>query len=134
MFAKKYFTFSEAQAILPDVKKLLSRLLNVQKRMKIKNALKVVYDDEFLDAHNLTKRSMEAHKDAYEFFQIIDALMKAGVFVKDPKTGLIDFYSKFDGKEIFFCYKYPEEKILYWHGVEEGYAGRKSVELLKEKV
>lgn len=131
---KKYFSLDEAQAILPDVKKLLSKLLDVQKKMKLRNALEVRYDDAFFDARNLTKRFMESHKDAYEFFQIMDALMQAGVFVKDPAIGLVDFYSIFESKEIFLCYKYPEEGILYWHGLDEGYAGRKSVELLKEKI
>ncbi len=131
---KRYFSLDEAQAILPDVKKLLSKLLDVQKRMKLRNALEVRYDDAFLDTSNLTKRSMQAHKNAYEFFQIMDALMEGGIFVKNPAIGLIDFYSKFDDREIFLCYKYPEEKIFYWHGIDEGYVGRKSVELLKEKI
>ena len=131
---KKYFSLEEAQAILPDVKKLLSKLLDVQKRMKLRNAFEVRYDDAFFDARNLTKKSMEVHKDAYEFFQMMDALMEAGVFVKDPAIGLVDFYSKFDGKEIFLCYKYPEDMILYWHGIDEGYAERKGVELLKAKI
>ncbi len=131
---KRYFSLDEAQAVLPEVKKLLSKMLEVQKMMKIRNALEVRYDDAFLDAYNLTKRSMDAHKCAYEFFQIMNELMENGVFVKDPAIGLVDFYSKFDGNEIFLCYKYPEEKILYWHGIDDGYAGRKSVELLKEKI
>ena len=131
---KKYFSLEEAQAILPEVKKLISRILDVQKKIKLRSALKIRYEDSFLELHNTTKRSMEVHKDAYEFFQVMDSLMEIGVFVKDPKIGLVDFYSIFNGTEIFFCYKYPEEKILYWHGIEEGYAGRKSIELLKEKV
>ena len=131
---KKYFSLEEAQAILPEVKKLISRILDVQKKIKLRSAFEVGYEDSFLDLHNSTKKSMETHKDAYEFFQVMDSLMGMGIFVKDPKTGLVDFYSRFNGNEIFFCYKYPEEKILYWHGIEEGYAGRKSIELLKEKV
>lgn len=131
---KKYFSFDEAQAVLPEIKKLLGKLLEIYRKAKLRNALEVRYDDAFLDASNLTKRSMQTHKDAYEFFQIIDALMEVGVFVKDPAIGLVDFYSKFEGKEIFLCYKYPEEEILYWHGLDEGYSRRKSVELLKEKV
>lgn len=85
---KKYFSVDEAQAVLPEVKKLLNRLLEVQKKVKLMNALEVRYDDAFLDAHNSTKRSMEMHKDAYEFFQTMDNLMEIGVFVKDPKIEL----------------------------------------------
>ena len=131
---KRYFSLEEAQAIIPEVKKLISRMLDMQKKIKLRGALEIRYEDSFLDLYNSTKRLMESHKDAYEFFQVMDSLMEIGVFVKDPKIGLIDLYSRFNGSEIFFCYKYPEEKILYWHGVDEGYAGRKSVELLKEEV
>ncbi len=131
---KRYFSLDEAQATLPEVKKLLGELLDLQKKIKIRHSLKIRYDDAFSDAQHLTKKSMESHKDAFEFFTIINALMEKGIFVKDPAVGLIDFYSVFDNREIFLCYKYPEEKILYWHGTEEGYATRKSIELLKEKI
>lgn len=131
---KKYFSLDEAQVMVPVVKELLEKILAIRKRMNMRSALKIRYDDVFFDTHNSIKKSMEMHKCAYEFFQIVDALMDAGVFVKDPAIGLIDFYSRFNGEEIFLCYKYPEEKILYWHGIEEGYVRRKSVELLKEKI
>ncbi|MBI2508349.1 DUF2203 domain-containing protein [Candidatus Woesearchaeota archaeon] len=131
---KKYFSLDDAQAIIPEVKEMLNKLLEIQKMVKMRNTLKIRYEDDFLDAHNSTKISMETHRYAYEFFQILDSLMIRGVFVKDPKIGLVDFYSRFGGNDIFLCYKYPEEKILYWHGLNEGYSGRKSIELLKEKI
>ena len=131
---KKYFLLEQAQAILPEVKKLLTRLLETHKRMKLRTVFEIRYEDEFLDAYNLTKKSMEEHKDAYEFFQTMQALMELGVFVKDPRIGLADFYSIFEDREIFLYPGFPEERILFWHGINEGYAERKSVDLLKEKI
>ncbi|MEK6856498.1 MAG: DUF2203 domain-containing protein [Nanoarchaeota archaeon] len=131
---KKYFSLDEAQSILPEVKKLLGELLDLQEKIRIVNSLKIKYDDDFLEAHNLTKKTMNMHKGAFEFFSIVNNLIEKGVFVKDPAAGLVDFYSLFEDREIFLCYKYPEEKIFFWHGIDEGYSRRKSVDLLKEKI
>ena len=30
-----------------------------------------------------------------------------------------------DGEEVLLCWQVGEEEIAYWHGLEEGFAGRK---------
>ena len=47
--------------------------------------------------------------------------------LKDPMTGLIDFYTWVDGELAFLCWQHGEDSIEYWHGIEEGYRGRKPV-------
>ena len=42
-------------------------------------------------------------------------------------SGLVDFYGKLDGKEIFWCWKQGEERIEFWHDLETGYAGRQPI-------
>ncbi|MGH9355093.1 MAG: DUF2203 family protein [Terriglobia bacterium] len=33
-----------------------------------------------------------------------------------------------DGREVYLCWKLGEPGIEYWHGVEEGFAGRKPLD------
>ncbi len=54
-------------------------------------------------------------------------LEQIGCVFKGFEPGLVDFYGKLDGKEIFWCWKQGEERIDHWHELETGYAGRQPV-------
>jgi hypothetical protein len=51
-----------------------------------------------------------------------------GAVLKDPRTGLLDFYGRVDGKLVWLCWKYGEEAVTHYHGLDEGFAGRKPIE------
>jgi hypothetical protein len=50
-----------------------------------------------------------------------------GAVIKDPREGLVDFYGRVDGKLVWFCWKYGEEGVTHYHGLDEGFAGRKPI-------
>src|SRR5256885_138607 len=56
-----------------------------------------------------------------------DLLEQIGCVFKGFEPGLVDFYGKLDGKEIFWCWKQGEDRIDHWHELETGYAGRQPV-------
>ncbi|MEJ2307316.1 MAG: DUF2203 family protein, partial [candidate division WOR-3 bacterium] len=41
--------------------------------------------------------------------------------------GLVDFPGLIEGREVYLCWKSDEEDIQFYHGVEEGFAGRKPI-------
>jgi hypothetical protein len=49
----------------------------------------------------------------------------AGAQIKSLEEGLLDFPSRRDGELVLLCWKLGEGEITYWHGVDEGFAGRK---------
>jgi hypothetical protein len=51
-----------------------------------------------------------------------------GVLVKDLDIGLIDFLTHYQGREVCLCWKLGEERIRFWHGTGEGFAGRKPID------
>jgi hypothetical protein len=51
-----------------------------------------------------------------------------GAVLKDPRTGLVDFYGHVDGKPVWLCWKYGEETVTHYHGLDEGFIGRKPIE------
>ena len=53
---------------------------------------------------------------------------KSGCVVKDLDMGLIDFPTLFRGEEVYLCWKLGEDKIAFWHGVDEGFRGRKAID------
>ena len=48
--------------------------------------------------------------------------------VKDLEAGLVDFYAMQEGEPIFLCWQFGEPQIAHWHGVEEGFSGRRPIE------
>lgn len=50
-----------------------------------------------------------------------------GAVLKDPRTGLVDFYGLMDGKLVWLCWKYGEDGVSHYHGLDEGFSGRKPI-------
>jgi hypothetical protein len=51
-----------------------------------------------------------------------------GVQVKDLDIGLVDFPTLYRGEEVYLCWRMDEDDIGHWHGVHEGFAGRKPID------
>lgn len=50
-----------------------------------------------------------------------------GILVKDVDMGLVDFLARRRGKEVYLCWHYGEDELLYWHDIEAGFAGRQRI-------
>lgn len=55
----------------------------------------------------------------------IGELAERGAMVKDLDVGLCDFYALMGDRLVYLCWKMAEPEIAHWHGLDEGYAGRK---------
>ena len=55
----------------------------------------------------------------------LEQLQALGGVPKDLGLGLVDFLHLRDGREVNLCWRYGEERITHWHGLNEGYASRK---------
>lgn len=52
-----------------------------------------------------------------------------GVIVRDLRRRLVDFRARAgDGSTILLCRVGDESRIRYWHGLRDGFAGRRSLE------
>jgi hypothetical protein len=55
----------------------------------------------------------------------IAAIMRMGGVPKDLGLGLVDFPHLLNREEVNLCWRFGETRIGFWHGLDEGYAGRK---------
>ena len=60
--------------------------------------------------------------------EVFERIEQMGVLVKDLDIGLIDFLTLYQGREVCLCWKLGEERIRFWHGTDEGFAGRKLID------
>jgi len=70
---------------------------------------------------------VDAERRALERY--VQQINDLGVQVKDLEVGLVDFPALRGSEEVLLCWRLGEEAVLFWHGLEEGFAGRKPLPL-----
>ena len=93
---KKIFSYEEAAALLPDVRRLTGDAV------------------ERVDA--LSEEAVEEYQSVVEEWAA--SVMNLGIEVKG--LWLIDF----DSGSGYYCWQWPEPGLQYYHGYEEGFGGR----------
>jgi hypothetical protein len=58
----------------------------------------------------------------------LDRIQSTGCIVKDLDVGLLDFPSRIDNQDVYLCWKLGEDRIRFYHGQDEGFAGRKPID------
>lgn len=107
---------------------LLKKILVLKKILDGKN----ISEEKYFFMGKIGKNGDgEYPKEMYEITNLISLILKEGIQIKNLDYGLIDFpHLRNTGEEVFLCYELGEPTIRYWHGLTEGYAGRKPVDLL----
>ena len=115
----KYFTREEARKTLPLVSKIVKDILSTTREMRLLA--------EEIGPH--AEENEEIKKMAADVEGFLSELEEIGCFFKDWNftIGLVDFPAMIDGREVFLCWKSDEEDIEYYHGMDEGFAGRKPI-------
>ena len=67
-------------------------------------------------------------KDFQQLDDLLHRILATGAQVKDINTGLLDFPALRNDHEVCLCWKYGEEKIAFWHEIEDGFAGRQGMD------
>ena len=126
--SKKYFTIEETERLLPQIERILRKAIRLNKALDLLSSIEIeVYDDDYNNLRRVTKLNKQFHKLSHEFYEDIEKLEDLGCVIKDLEIGIIDFYSRFEGRDIFLCWKLGEKTIKFWHEVESGYEGRKPI-------
>ena len=123
----KYFTPSEARKTLPLVRRIVEDILATTKEMRL------IADELGVDAKN----DERLNKMASDVDDFMGELEEIGCYFKDWNfsIGLVDFPGMINGKDVFLCWRSDEDNIEFYHGIEDGFAGRKPIpkKLLEEE-
>jgi len=120
MTAVKHFTPADANRTLPLVKRIVADILETGSKIRnlTANPSKVAASNEF-----------EMRKLVAELESLMRELEQLGCQYKDWnfKVGLVDFPAVIDGQEVLLCWRSDEPEIMHYHGLNEGYVGRKAI-------
>lgn len=64
----------------------------------------------------------------HEIRELTESIEQFGCVIKDYASGLVDFPSFRDGREVYLCWKLGEGEVQSWHELEAGFAGRKPLD------
>ena len=81
-----------------------------------------------VDVLRLARRKAERDKAAQTVKDSLAEINATGVQVKDLDIGLLDFPCLIEDQIILLCWKLGENKITHWHGLTEGFRGRKPID------
>ncbi len=126
----KYFTLEEANAALPFVTKVVSDILDsyAEWQDRVRNYELVVGSDSSTiepESHAEAREAVEEIAKRINCY--IEELTQVGCVLKGFDDGLVDFYSKMDGRDVFLCWKFGEDSVNNWHEIDGGFAGRQPV-------
>ena len=131
----RHFTLPEAQSLIPSLDPLLRKAIksksehdeaervmqSLTQRILMMGGI-LVDREPMLAARDLRNRAAKQLREA------IEEVQDFGCVVKDLDIGLVDFPTLFRGREVYLCWKMGEPAIGHWHGVDEGFAGRKAID------
>lgn len=139
---KLYYNLDQANAMIPFIKTILQDIQNLKNEIDelILSAENEGVDlDHVMNADDLSQNEegFRANLDdkADQIHDLMLQMAEKGILLKDIDDGIVDFYTRIQGKEAFLCWKWGETEITHWHGIKEGFGGRKSLmeqSLLKE--
>ena len=135
MAKQKTFTLEEAHSLLPVLRSLLKRAMDgkgvieeVEKELQDLKHRILLSGGLMVDVPAVATRRAERDKAFQDIKDTLAEIDAIGVQVKDLDIGLLDFPCAVGDEIVLLCWKYGEEKIEFWHGMEEGFKGRKPID------
>jgi hypothetical protein len=148
MPSRRYYTVAEANLHLPELRDLFSAI------MQLRAQVKLVYQRLAAAGYPPTDEDIERDapphpsggdpvppevlRDQAWFRGLletlreqIEAIQATGCLIKDLETGLVDWLTLHQGREVYLCWKYGEPEVAYWHELTTGFPGRRPVSELE---
>jgi hypothetical protein len=128
------FTLAEANALLERVRPLAEalverkRLLDQAEAERAELLGRIAGNGGDITPTDVGEAAERVQSEAAQLAGLVEQLQGYGVQVKDLDVGLVDFPSLREGEVVLLCWHVGEDEIGYWHGLEEGYAGRKQID------
>ena len=130
--ADRIFTPDEANSALDQVRPLAERMVVLRARLaelegEQREVVRIVAGNGSGEGVG-DARTPEFAKLARELQDVVDELTSIGIQLKDADAGLLDFPAVREGEDVLLCWSVGEPAVEWWHGLEDGYAGRQRID------
>jgi hypothetical protein len=117
----RHYSLEEATALLPRVAELLATMRDARDRLgdsAARAALAEASNGGGEPGRVVSGGFLELRESMLEF-------RERQIVLRDLDRGLVDFPAMRDDREIYLCWEEGEPEIAFWHGPEDGFAGRR---------
>jgi hypothetical protein len=129
------FTLREAESLLPEVERNLREAISSKQEYEraeagFQSVIRhiMAQGGVIIDREQAQERRLARDRAAIQLKSNIESIQESGCLIKDLDIGLVDFPTLFRGQEVYLCWKLGEKDIQFWHGTNEGFAGRKPID------
>lgn len=129
----RVFSIAEVNALIPMISVLVAQQLREQSEIEqglAELARRTGRPPRSLaqssdDPSDVTRIKRELRERVRRYEAGWERIQELGGVVKDPQTGLVDFYGRIDGRTVWLCWRYGEDSVEYYHDLDAGFSGRR---------
>jgi hypothetical protein len=127
---EREFTLEEANAAVAELRPVVQRMveharkLAAAQREQRQLVTRIAGNGGDMQPSELGELAEAIQREADAIGACAQEIEMAGAQIKSLDEGLLDFPSRRGDEPILLCWKLGEDDIGYWHGVDEGFAGR----------
>jgi hypothetical protein len=122
----RHFTRDEANALLPQLTPLLTRLREAKDELTDTEAHEAL--SEAAPTNGGGEQGQQVGVAFLEVRRLLETVERAGIVLRDIDRGLVDFPALLEDREIYLCWELGEDEVAYWHDLEGGYGGREPLD------
>jgi hypothetical protein len=131
----KLFTLKEAERTRAEVEPLLLEAIEARRRQSElaeslgEIASRIAMSGGIIVRYDEAVRLRAEHdRLATSLKSALERIESTGCVVKDLDVGLLDFPAIVNNEEVYLCWRLGEDRIRFYHRMDEGFAGRKPLD------
>jgi hypothetical protein len=131
----RIFTPEDANAALIELRPLVARIVEHRRNLtaaqihQAELVKSIAGNGGDLQPSDLREVAEAIQREATAISECAEQINAAGAEIKSLEEGLLDFPARRGDEDVLLCWKLGEDEVRYWHGLEEGFAGRKPLPL-----
>jgi hypothetical protein len=127
----RYFTAEEANEALEEVRPLTEELVGHRRALaelqerQVALTARIAGNGGNVQPHEVQGLQERLDEALAGIARCVARIHELGALVKDLDQGLVDFPAQRGEEDVLLCWRLGEEEISFWHGLEEGFSGRR---------
>jgi len=131
-----FLSLEEVNSLVPELTRVVAEQL--ERRERIESMLDELASSSGQRRGDVTPRSSDTEHvreakravlaEVEQYQDGWNRVERLGGVLKDPRTGLVDFYGFVDGRTVWLCWKYGETAVTHYHPLDQGFDGRKRID------
>ncbi len=133
----RHFTLTEAERTRLEIEPILIEAMEGRRALaEVEESLGAIarrigmLGGSLVSQTNVSELRTRYNQIGMKLQRALETIQATGCLVKDLEMGLLDFPAILNDEEVLLCWRLGEDRIRYYHGVNEGFQGRRPLDPL----